>query len=162
LPIKVYKGNVFAQEYYRVNDADGYTNLRSDSCCTAPEVASIPKGDVCLESLKPNYGFDESVKWFRKMEKNMVDGGYYAEGYSDYCMTILSGKFEKSIGILDSLQVTDPEFVSFVIKHVDETWTFESLDQLEKNAINYHKKTNSRTCKNLIGILTNWERQRDK
>ena len=171
-----------AQNYYSVNDSDGYSNLRfepnskskiigkikdsecvigvyeidnwikilhfnlelkelrsgyvhksrlkaNDACKNKENVKSLPLGDVALEAIEKDKNIRYAFEWYQEYSSLIVDDGYYAEGYSDYIATTLSNSFESSIIELNTVASINPDFIKFVLRHINET---ASMDQIEK------------------------------
>ena len=91
--------------------------------------------DPCLK------GIEESARvasWgdlqsFRQRYRSCSDDGVYAEIYSDLVTTILSNSWA-SLAILDALGSEDPNYLNFVLKHIDMTSPADRLDRIEKLA----------------------------
>jgi hypothetical protein len=85
--------------------------VQAQTCSVEDSIAagSIPPYIESWEMLKQAYS---SYKH--------CDDGYIAEGYSDTVVQILAKNWA-SVGTLNTIGVTDPEFLKFVLRHIDAT-----------------------------------------
>ena len=194
---------VHSQEYYRVNDSDGYVNLRlkpdvnskisqriedkecviglyfegswiksiyfslparvldsgfihnsrlikDDSCKVAPNIKAVPNGAIALESLNQHENFEHASKWFKANKKDIADDGYFAEAYSDYVMKTLANSFIENVSVLNRLRTNEPDFIRFVLKHIDPTGSFTDLENIAKNESKCNSIKPSEICKKII------------
>ena len=61
------------------------------------------------------------------------DDGAISEGYSDVAMRMMAQRWT-DIAVLAKLGSTDPQFLKFVLSHIDETWTDVDFRAVMKNA----------------------------
>lgn len=124
--------------------------LKDNSCRNDSCIKSIPDGDVALESLDQTKGFESANVWYKKFKKYRMDDGYYSESYSDYVMVTLAKSFSENISALSQLKHNNPEFVEFVIRHIDPTGAIDDLAKIITNESKCKEKRNSEICNEII------------
>ncbi len=81
------------------------------------------------------------------------DDGAIAEGYSDFCMRMLSRHWS-DVAALAKLAESDPSFRSFVLRHIDETWLKSEFDLAVQNATSRCPNSARALCTDILTRTT--------
>ena len=110
--------------------------------------AEADKADRVASRLRSWGTLYDSYKRFHH-----CDDGSIAEGFSESVARILVGHWD-TLPEISSVSKNDPQFRTFILRHVSATLAIDDLKKIRRNASNRCPDGESETCKQL-GIASN-------
>jgi hypothetical protein len=104
---------------------NAFSNDGPEKPCTKSEAMQAEKE---VDSLK---NWNDIYRSYRKFSQ--CDDGAIAEGFSDAVGRLLSNNWDQ-LGRLITLAKTDKNFERFVVRHIDESLSRDTLQRISNNA----------------------------
>ncbi|HEX5484434.1 MAG TPA: hypothetical protein VFX23_00415 [Limnobacter sp.] len=99
--------------------------------------------DTALEKVR---NWEDVHRWYVKF--GICDDGYLSEGLSDTIGGLMIQNWSK-IGEFAATAHRNPQFLAFVLKHVNSTLDSQALGSIRENALNHCPEGYSDTCRKI-------------
>jgi hypothetical protein len=115
----------------------------------AAERVCSPDAEKSLARVQTWMGLQDH---FHRYGLGACDDGALSEAYSDRVDTLLKKKW-KDVSTLAFLVKSDPEFLQFVLRHVDVTWEEGDAEKIAANARKQCPKSATALCAKIINAI---------